>query len=146
MRTRGIAGVPATAASRYRAATSNSSTLQLAAMAFAASCGIIPARACAWARAASNASIPRTWASGEKRADILGVLNKRSLGSGGKAVICLAPSEVEKRRLARALQDDIKAIDRHIPFLLSSRQQRCSSVSRNRLQHWITGIAGIVFK
>src|SRR2546421_11264121 len=66
--------------------------------------------------------------------------------SEGKTVIYLAPLEVEKRRLVRALPNDIKAIDGHIPFSLSSCQQCRSSVSGDNLQYRIAGIAGLVFK
>jgi hypothetical protein len=50
-------------------------------MVFAASFGMIPALASAWAIAASNASIPRTCAFAENTLDISDVLNKLSIGS-----------------------------------------------------------------
>src|SRR5438132_2633282 len=59
---------------------------------------------------------------------------------------CLAPSDVEKRGLALALQNNVKAVDHTRPFLLALSEQRGSSMLRNTLQDGIAGIGWLVCK
>src|SRR6266699_3447254 len=58
----------------------------------------------------------------------------------------LAPSDVEKRGLALALQNDVKAVDNAGPFLLECCEQRGASMLRNRQQDGISGIGWLVGK
>jgi len=77
-RTRGMAGLPASAVALASALTSNRSARHCAAIAFAAAEEIIPARASARARAASKSSIPCRRARSEKTFRIFSVVNSAS--------------------------------------------------------------------
>src|SRR5438874_357533 len=62
------------------------------------------------------------------------------------AVIFLAPSDVEERGLARALQDDIKTVDHHFASRLTVGQQGCAPVTRHALQDRVTGVGRLILK
>src|SRR6266487_73901 len=58
----------------------------------------------------------------------------------------VAPSQVEKRSLARALQDDIKSVDDRLFNSLAPGQQCRTLFIRDKLQNRILGICWLIFK
>ena len=65
---------------------------------------------------------------------------------GKRSSIYLAPSQVEKRGLARALQDDIKAVNDPRATGLTPGQQRHPPMIGDMLQYRISGVGRLVFE
>src|SRR5216684_4670844 len=56
----------------------------------------------------------------------------------------VAPSQVEKHGLTRALEDDVKMVNDYCTTMLAPGQQRRSSLAGDTLQHHILGVGWLV--
>src|SRR5512146_2475035 len=61
-----------------------------------------------------------------------------------KRVIGRAPSQVEERGLARALQDDVQPVDDPALDRLAPREQRLAPLGGHALQHRVRRIRGLI--